>query len=158
MTKIRRRETVMAIVWLVLGLTIAIWCATFPFGDWEGPGPGFFPFMLGVIIFLLGGVLLVTKISQNREDSTQVLGPLIPAGAPLRRVASALGAMLLSTALLEFLGFLITIFFLILFLIQSIEHRKWKVAIFYALLSSLSSFIIFQVLLKTQLPRGILGF
>ena len=148
----------MAIFWILLGLTISIWSATFPFGGREAPGPGFLPLALGLILILLGSILFVQRITQKGIISSSALVPLIPVGAAFKRVAFTLGGMLLSAAFLEYLGFIVTVFFLILFLMRAIQPRKWKVALFYALVSAFSSFVIFQVLLKTPLPRGLLGF
>lgn len=158
MREMKKRDTIMAIFWILLGLTISIWSATFPSGGWEAPGPGFLPLTLGLILILLGSILFVQRIKQKGIISSGAAVPLIPVGAAFKRVAFTLGALLLSTAFLEYLGFILTVFFLILFLIQVIQPRKWRVAVFYALISSLSSFVIFQLLLKTPLPGGFLGF
>ena len=56
------------------------------------------------------------------------------------------------------LGFVITFFFLILFLIRIRESVKWSYALFYAVVMTLGSFVVFNLLLKTQLPSGFLGF
>lgn len=147
----------MAIFWILLGLTISIWSATFPFGASEAPGPGFLPLTLGLILILLGSILFVQRITQKGIISSRASVPLIPVGAAFKRVTFTLGGMLLSTALLEYLGFILTVFFLILFLMRAIQPHKWRIALFYAVISALSSYVIFKVLLKTSLPRGLLG-
>ena len=83
---------------------------------------------------------------------------LIPDRAAFIRVALTLGGMLVSAALFEYLGFVLTVFFLILFLMRAIQPQKWIVAVLYALLSAFGSFVLFKVLLNTTLPRGFLGF
>ena len=74
------------------------------------------------------------------------------------RVALTLGSMLLSAILFVPLGFVLTVFFLILFLMRAIQPQKWSVAIFYSFVSAAGAFIVFKVLLKSQLPGGFLGF
>jgi predicted branched-subunit amino acid permease len=66
--------------------------------------------------------------------------------------------MLLSAILLEPLGFFLTVFFLILFLMRAIQPQKWSAAVLYALVCAGGALIVFKVLLKTQLPGGFLGF
>jgi hypothetical protein len=66
--------------------------------------------------------------------------------------------MLLAAVLLEFLGFVLTFFCLIIFLIRAIQPDKWRVDVLYTLIFTLGAYLLFQVLLKTTLPTGILGF
>lgn len=158
MTAMKKRDRVMAIFWILLGLMISIWSATFPFGKLKAPGPALLPLALGLILILLGGILFFQAIIRKGGTSPEALSPFIPVGAAFMRVAFTLGGLLLSIAFLEHLGFILTTFFLILFLMRAIEPQKWKLAVFYALVSALGSFILFQVFLKTPLPRGFLGF
>lgn len=153
-----KRETLTAIFWILLGVTISIWSATFPFGSWEAPGPGFLPLILGLILILLGGILFLQMITGKGQGPAGTFTPIIPRGASFTRVALTLGSMLLTAIFLERLGFFLTVFFLILLLMRSIQPQKWKIALFYSLLTAFSSLILFNVLLKTPLPRGFLGF
>ena len=148
----------MAVLFVLLGLTISIWSSTFPFGDWEEPGPGFVPVALGLVVMLLGGILLFQTITRKEKSSRGSAPPLIPNRAAFARVALTLGGMLLSAAFLLYLGFFFTTFFLIFFLMRTIEPRTWRVTLFYALISALGFFVLFQVLLKTPLPHGPFGF
>jgi uncharacterized protein (DUF58 family) len=69
-----------------------------------------------------------------------------------------MGSMLLSIVLLTPFGFVLTVFLLIVFLMRTIHPQKWGVAILYAFVLAVGSFIVFKVLLNTQLPGGFLGF
>ena len=66
--------------------------------------------------------------------------------------------MIVSGIVFMRLGFILTVFFLILFLMRTIEPQKWRVSVFYAAISALSTFVVFKVLLQTPLPEGLLGF
>jgi hypothetical protein len=154
----RKREAVTAIFWIFLGLIISIWSATFPFGSQESPGPAIFPLASGLILILLGCIRFFQTRTQKEGSPLRPFEPLIPGGAGFWRIAFTIGGMLLSAALLEYLGFVLTVFFLILSLERAIQPQKWRTDVFYALVSALGSLIVFQVLLKTSLPRGFLGF
>ncbi len=154
----KKRDAVMAVLFVLLGLTITLWSATFPFGNWEDPGPGFVPFALGLVVILLGGILFFQAITRKERGSQSPSQPLIPKRAAFIRVASTLGGMLLSAAVFLHLGFILTTFFLILFMMRSIQPLKWRVTLFYGLISAFGSFVLFQLLLKTPLPRGPFGF
>ena len=148
----------MAMFWVVLGGIIAIWSATFPFGRRETPGPAFFPLGCGLIFLLLGIIMFLQGKTRKGESLLRPSKPVFPPWPVARRVGLALGGMAVSAALLDTLGFVLTMFLMVLFLIQAIEPRKWKVAVFYSLSFALGSLFLFRVLLKTSLPLGYLGF
>ena len=153
-----KRDKRMAVFWVLLGLTISIWSATFPMGGVKDPGPALLPLACGLILMLLGVILLVQKKVEKDDSSGKPCGPLLPGGPAGRRVALTLGGMLLSAVLFVPLGFALTVFLLILFLMRTIQPQKWNVTIVYAFLSAAGSFLVFKVLLKSQLPSGLLGF
>ncbi|OGP53580.1 MAG: hypothetical protein A2162_01950 [Deltaproteobacteria bacterium RBG_13_52_11b] len=148
----------MAIFWILLGLTISIWSATFPFGGLKSPGPALLPIACGIILILLGVILLLQTRVRKSGSSAKPSGRLFPQGDAGRRVVLTLGGMLLSAILLVPLGFALTVFLLLLFLMRAIQPQTWRVAVFYAFVSASGSFIVFKVLLKSQLPSGFLGF
>lgn len=59
--------------------------------------------------------------------------------------------------LLEPLGFLLTTFLMMGFLLRLIEPQRWRTVIAGAVLSALGSYLIFQVWLEVELPKGFLG-
>ncbi len=154
----KNRDAIMSIFWIVLGVTIAVWSSTFPFGNLEDPGPAYFPAALGIIIALFGALLL---IQARRAKEAKVSRPVESAASRRRavhRVVLYLAGMTLSAVLFEVLGFVLTMFLMILFMMRTIAPQKWNTALFYSLISALGSFFVFRILLKTQLPGGFLGF
>jgi hypothetical protein len=57
----------------------------------------------------------------------------------------------------EWLGFIITTFLLVTFLLRLLEQKKWWNILLTAGVITLSTFIIFNVFLKSGLPKGTLG-
>jgi hypothetical protein len=149
-----KKEIAMPVFWIVLGLVISIWSATFPFGELKDPGPALLPLACGLILIILAGILFL----QSRKAKVQSAARLFPRGAAGRRVALALGGILASAILLEPLGFSVTVFFLVLFLMRTVRPQKWSFAAFYAFVCAGGAFVVFKVLLKSQLPEGFLGF
>ena len=68
-------------------------------------------------------------------------------------ISSLYGFMLV----LEWLGFIVSTFALILFLLKAIEHKGWRLAVTTALLTAAVSYAFFGIALRAALPRGILG-
>jgi putative tricarboxylic transport membrane protein len=118
-------------------------------GSLRSPGPGFFPFWGGVVLGLLSLVLLLSSLKNMGRLSLSVLK-----SSKLLLVTGALLAYLL---LLETFGFM-TITFLFLFLLFRMEYRGWVFSAGSALIGAVSSYALFQLWLKTQLPAGPFGF
>jgi len=155
----KKRDARTAVCWIALGLIIAVWSATFPFGEWKAPGPAFLPFALGLILVFLGAILLVqaTKRSDVVNEPASFVS-LIPTGDSFKRVALTIVGMFLAAAFFDALGFILTVFLLLLFLTRTIEPARWSFAVIYSFVAAVGSYVLFQVLFKTPLPRGFLGF
>jgi len=110
-----------------------------------------------LLVIFLGGILCFQAIFKKERYAEKNLESLIPEDAARKRVVLALLAMLAASALFDVVGFVLTTFCLMLFLFRVIEPQRWKVDLFYVLIFTLGSYILFQVLLKVQLPTGFLG-
>ena len=154
----KKRDIVMAVFWILLGLIISVWSATFPFGNLQDPGPAYFPSGLGLIIVVIGMLMLIRARKAKEGNALRPLEPPVSHRAAVRRVVLCLAGMTLSAILFETLGFVLTMFLMILFMMRTIAPQKWKTALFYSLISALGSLFVFRVLLKTQLPSGFFGF
>ena len=152
------RDSVTAIFWVVVGGVISIWSATYPFGDWNAPGPAFLPLATGLILIVLGIFLFIHDRGRKQEGPPGTSKPLLPRGKTLLRVVISLGIIVLSALLFKILGFVLTVFLMLLFLKETIQAEKVKAALFYALVSTLGGVIVFQVLLKIRFPKGPFSF
>jgi hypothetical protein len=154
----KKNDIFMAMFWILLGLTISIWSATFPFGRLAHPGPAYFPVGLGLVIIVFGMIVFFQAWKARKEREGKPSAPPSSNRAATTRVFFCLAGMTLSAVLFETLGFILTMFFMILFMMRTIAPQKWKTALFYSVVSALGSLFVFRVLLKTQLPSGFFGF
>jgi hypothetical protein len=60
--------------------------------------------------------------------------------------------------LLEYLGFVVVSFLLMLFLFLWVGRQRWFVAFLSAAACIGLAYLLFDVLLKSNLPRGVFGF
>ena len=153
----KKKDSIMAVFWILLGLTISIWSSRFPFGGLAHPGPAYFPLGTGLAITAFGVIMFFQARRGEKVNPSRSPEPLVSHRAAVVRVVLCLCGMVLSAVLFETLGFVLTMFLMILFMMRTIAPQKWKTSLFYSLMSALGSFFIFKVLLKTQLPSGILG-
>jgi putative tricarboxylic transport membrane protein len=154
---LRETDSIAAIFWVVLGSAISIWSSTFPFGTWEDIGPALLPLVCGLVLLFFGMVLLFQAWRRNQGD-TMPHRPILPQGRAFTRVVLSLAGLLGSAVLFDFLGFNLTLFLLILFLMKTMQPLAWRVALFYAVVFTLGSYLLFYVLLKVTLPHGFLNF
>jgi hypothetical protein len=154
----RKREGVVGLCWVVIGIVVSIWSSTFPFGTWESVGPAVLPLGCGLLLVLLGSIFSFRVWKEHGGSIKEASAPLVPHGAAFRRVAISVGGMLVSAALIGFLGFSLTVFGLTLFLLRGVQPRRWAGDAFYALVFTGGCYVLFQVLFKTTLPKGFLGF
>jgi putative tricarboxylic transport membrane protein len=132
----------------------------YPQRDALGPGPGFFPFWLSVIGLALAATMLVQAVRAKvpaggggEPSSGEVaLGPR----AALKAVAVVV-ATVLAAALLEQLGFRLTILVFIGVLLPVLGARSVLAVALCAALGSFGVFHVFYHWLKVPLPIGAFG-
>ena len=123
--------------------------------DALGPGPGFFPFWLSVVgIALTAGMLVqLARGSIVSDDAVALL--------PSRQVALQAGAVLVAltvaAALLEPLGFRLTMLPFIAGLLLALGARSLLAIALTAVAGSFGVFHVFYYWLKVPLPIGMLG-
>lgn len=120
-----------------------------------GPGSGFLPFWLGVILAALSLILIVTASLRRRNEAE---GPLFPGKEGLLTVVKVLGGLALFTILMETLGFIVNTFLFVAYLMGVVQREGRRSVLLTAVLTTASLYIVFQVLLGVALPRNMFGF
>jgi putative tricarboxylic transport membrane protein len=148
----KRRNLITAILLLALSVGILAETSTLPIGTLRSPQAGFFPLILSVLLGLLSLILLIQILKGRVRE--KMAGWVSSGGwKPLGLTTAGLFAF---GVFFEKLGYLVSTFLLIAFLVGVVGKNKWVVAILFAFLSALVSYLLFGVMLKTQLPTGIL--
>ena len=120
-------------------------------GSLRTPGPGFFPMLIAVILMILSLFLILRRGSKGDEGASVARRSII-------RMVSAFVALLGYFFFLEYLGFVICSFLLMGFFFLSIARQRWYVALSSAVVCIGLAYILFEVLLKSNLPKGLFGF
>jgi len=148
-----RAEIFHALFWLCVGIITTYSSTHYSLGSFSDPGPGALPFVLGLVFILLALIYLVKSVLVGEPRDTTGSFTI---GTGWRKVASVIVALVVSAIVFESLGFLITVFLLITVSMLLMEPQRWMLAVFMGLAFSLGSYVIFDIWLKVQLPRGIL--
>jgi putative tricarboxylic transport membrane protein len=140
--------------WVLFSVITCIEAYRLNLGTVHEPGPGFFPFGAGFIMLILSLAALLQsrakkqKVEEtSRQETFRWWNILI--------ILAAITAYALS---LEKIGFLINTFLFMCLLLKVVEPQTWKTAIIGGLITTLAANLVFNVVFRTQIPKGILGF
>jgi hypothetical protein len=107
---------------------------------------------------LLGALSLISFFQARAGKSSGNIEPWYPRKR-WKNLIWVLLALLAYAGILDALGFLLSTFLLLIFLFRSsLEPRSWPWAIGGSLIASVSCYVVFEMWLRTQLPKGFLGF
>ena len=112
------------------------------------------PFLTGLAICFFSGIGLIHATLRKKRG--EGWAPLLK-GVIWMNAFVILLSLLAYALLLKPLGFVITTAGFIAFLLRVISPQRWSVVIACSILTALGSYLIFEVWLKAQLPKGPLG-
>ena len=141
-----------ALFWVAVGILVCYGATRLGLGSVTEPGAGFIFFWSGLLLVLLSLIVLAESI-RSAEDTVQEMGEMNWA-----KIALVLLSLLLYAFFLERLGFVLTTFVLLSFLLGWIEGTNWARSLAVASAAALACFAIFELWLKIRLPKGIFGF
>jgi len=151
----KRYDRISSGVWLLFAIYICVESIRLPLGSLRDPGPGFLPLLTGI---LLGGLAGIAFFQARNGKSPESTAPWYPQQR-WKTLVWLLAVLLAYAGTLDFLGFLLSTFLLLIFLFRSSSApRSWPWAVGGSLIASLSCYLVFEVWLRTQLPKGFLGF
>ena len=137
---------------LLLGLGAVAGAVRLRVGELASPGPGFFPFWLGILLCMASLALLAGSLGRGGGRTP---GKYVAAATPsgTRKVVGTLLGLAGYAIAFEPLGFAPATFLFLLFLYRVVEPRRWRAAIAGSLIITVISYTLFQ-LLRVPLPSG----
>jgi putative tricarboxylic transport membrane protein len=139
----------------LLAFSVAFSAAALKFysysGD-NGPGPGFVPFWLGVIMALLAAGLLAGALRATDP------GPAwLPRGDGLRRLAVVLGVTFAFVALLKVVGMILGTALFLVILMRALDRAPWPLTLTVAASTATLNYLVFTYWLRVPFPVSALG-
>ncbi len=150
----RNPDQTSSLFWLVIGIGITFGSLKYGFGTLHSPGAGFITFFAGVILSLLSIGLLISSF--RGQEPRRGLGMLWK-GLEVGKVFYVLSLLVVYIFVLKPLGFLIGTFLLLFLLFRVKATYHLLKVILLSFLITAGSYLLFEVWLKVQLPKGILG-
>jgi hypothetical protein len=150
----RDTDRVSGLFLFVVGMMTALWSLKYGFGSLSEPGVGFITFFAGTILALLALLLLFSSL---RGKTTPAGLRAMWAGLDVKKVPYVLGLLVAYAFLLRPGGFPLCTFIL-LFLLFRVKgtYGIWT-TLWVAFSVTAVSYLVFQVWLQVQLPKGVLG-
>jgi len=148
-------DQVSSLLWLTLAVVIILASIPYGLGTLGSPGTGFLPFLtgLGMGFFAFIGILHSTW---RRRQGVGWKPKII--GLRWQKSLLVLAALVAYVFFLVPLGFSLCTALFVGFLLRAIQPQKWPVVIGGGFGAAAASFLIFEVWLEAQLPKGIWGF
>lgn len=130
------------IITVLLSVDLRLWVSF-------GPGPGFFPFAMGVLLILLSGLWVAEAHRRGYEVAESV---------DRNRVFSVIGSLLVLVLLMEPIGFQISMALFLFFHLKIVGRQKWTMSVVVTALGSFGAFALFNNVLGVRLPVAGLSF
>ncbi len=149
-----KADRISGLFWLLFSLFISYESYRMGLGSVYQPGPGFLFFWTGIVVALLAVAVIVRSFGAQPAEKKEEEA----AGKRYAvKIVLVLVALFLYALLIEWLGFLIVTLLLFMFLLGIIEKKKWWFAIVVSLAVTIAAYLLFEVGLQSQLPKGLLG-
>ena len=132
-------------MYMVIGLFFATMAKNYPMGTAAKMGPGYFPFYLGILMFLLG--LLVAVKAFGAKAAIESIPKF-----NWKIMAQITGAVVLYGLLLPRLGFLIAVVVLVFVAASASREFTWKGTAINAAFLVTFTYSVFVLGLKLQFP------
>jgi putative tricarboxylic transport membrane protein len=149
------RDLVSSLFWMGIGVTFCLGALRYGLFVSGTPGSGLFPFIAGMALIVLSLMILVSSLKQEKPEVLQ-REPFFPKRDSWKKLSLTLFALLAYWIAVEYLGFLLTTFLFMIFLLRFIEPQRWVTVVATSFLTANLSNLFFQVWLRVQLPSGIL--
>jgi putative tricarboxylic transport membrane protein len=150
--RMRNTDQSSSLFWLVVAIGIVLLSMRYGVGTLHEPGPGFITFFAGAILIVLSLALFFSNF-RDRADRSSLWS--LWAGLETGKVLYVILLLVAYIFLLKPVGFLISTFLLLVLLFRVKGSYRLKTVLLISLLVTAGSYLVFEIWLKAQLPKGI---
>jgi putative tricarboxylic transport membrane protein len=142
-----------SLIFLAAGIYGLIFSIGLPLGRWNEPGPGVFPLSLSILLCIFGISWFIQGKRKGEKRKTISLGEFVRKFITPLRIVGLTAAFILT---LDLLGYLLTSTLYIFVLFFWVSRYKLWTAFVLALAFGPGSWLFFEKVLATPLPKGFL--
>jgi putative tricarboxylic transport membrane protein len=150
-----KADRISGIFWFFFSGLISIESYRLGLGSLHQPGPGFLFFWTAVAMGILSIAVIVRAWTGRKaeEPESAIFGK-----ENALKIILVLLSLFLYAFFMETLGFIPITLLLFIFLLGIIEKKRWGFAVLVSVAVTGVSYLVFEIWLKSQLPKGLLGF
>jgi putative tricarboxylic transport membrane protein len=145
------REPLVALLLLLTSGAYLYFSLPLARGSGARPGPGFFPFAVGVFLCAVALAYLLAALRGTTGVATAAVA-IAPEARTRVRITTV--TLVGSCLLLPWLGYPIVAFLFVALLLRALGGQRWSTIGVTAVVSAAASYYLFAVLLGVPLPRG----
>ena len=159
-----RKDIASSLVLILFSMTFLVYTTRYPLDDWESPGPAVFPLILGGVLLILSlwqmiRAWLAPKIPGNageRGSKIQAFQKFLHDNEGEAKVLSLTAMLILYILMMQWIGFFVSTFLLVIFSSRLMEAKDWGKPIALSVGVCLFCYLLFEVWIKLNFPRGLL--
>lgn len=144
-----KRDWISGIFWIGFGAVFVIGGLQQGLVRMGIPGPGSMPFIVGLILIGLSFIVLVQAFFSKSPPEEKVF----PQQSSLPKLILVLISLFIYGFLLKPIGFVLTTFIFLIFVLRLIGHERWTAVVSFSLLTAVLSYLLFTAL-QVELPKG----
>ena len=153
--EVKSRDIISSIFWMIIGIGVCYGGYDLELGTLHDPGSGFIFFWVGIIMIGLSVSILIRAMKEAAIPGE--LKKVLWTEIRWRKIGSVLLSLFLYALVFTPFGFVLSTFLLLIFLFKVVEPQNWSKAVLGAIISTLTVYVVFQLWLGSQLPKGFLG-
>jgi len=146
----RNKDLILGSIWILLSILEMVAAYELDVGNFQTPGPGMFPFLLGTILFICSLLLcgqLLRDIKMGGKKEVIILSRI-----DFPKIGATVIVLLAYGLLLEGLGFIATTFLCLVFLFKVIGSEKLRWALLFSSVTVIVSYLLFVIGLNVYMP------
>jgi len=149
-----KTDMISGLFWFCFSAFITVESYRLGLGSIRQPGSGFVFFWTSVALGFMSAVVLIRAFVAERAQAT---GSSRLKAGNFTKLAFVLISLFLYAFLIETLGFIGVTLLLFLFLLGIVERRKIGMTLLVSVLVTALAYLIFEIFLESQLPKGVFG-
>ncbi len=152
----KKHHLYITLVWIVFGIFFSLYAYKIGLGKLSSPGPGFMPFWVGLIVTGLACYKLIKETLLQRGEDGPVAQSIekTKKSSFMGKLILVIAALLAYALFLESLGYIVTTFLVMMFLLRFAGFTQWVKIITYSVIIVGVSYFTFQYL-GVRFPAGV---
>jgi hypothetical protein len=151
---LKKKDQISGAFWLIVALITIQQAWELKIGSFHSPGPGYIPLLAGLGLAIISIVIFFRARLFTPGKGKFSWGMTEGAG---KKLGLVLAGLFVYAFLFPFFGFVVSTFFLLLFLLKGVEPQRWATAFIWSGGITLFAYLLFVVILRSELPRGFFG-